>query len=373
MFQRKIITVFGTRPEAIKLAPVINKLEDSNLFEAVIVVTAQHREMLDQVLKLFQIAPHYDLDIMEEKQELFDITIKSIKGLKSILQKEKPDLLLVQGDTTTTLSAALSAFYLKTPIGHIEAGLRTFKKYQPFPEEMNRQLTSLLSDLCFAPTEVSRDNLLAEGVKDENIFVTGNTVIDALLATVRDDYIFTHPVLSKIDFDSRRIVLVTIHRRESWGEPLKRICHAIKRIVADVKDIEVIFSLHPNPLVKEEAKQILGGKKRVYLLEALDYESFANLLNKCYLILTDSGGIQEEAPTLGKPVLVLREVTERPEAIEAGTAKLAGIEEENIVKLSLELLTNSASYGKMARASNPYGDGKAAERIIEVLGKYFSK
>ncbi len=373
MSKRKIMAVFGTRPEAIKLAPVIKELKGTGLFETAVVVTAQHREMLDGVLALFEITPDYDLNIMEEKQELFDITVKSLKGLNPILRQEEPDFLLVQGDTTTTLAAALSAFYLKIPIGHVEAGLRTFKKYQPFPEEMNRQLTSLLSDLCFAPTEVARGNLLAEGVNDKNIFVTGNTVIDALLSTVKDGYIFNIPELRKIDFDSRRVVLVTVHRRESWGEPLQSICKAIRKIAEHIEDIEVIFSLHPNPVVKKEVQGILGNKERIYLLDALDYETFVNLMNRCYLVLTDSGGIQEEAPSLGKPVLVLRKVTERPEAIKAGTAKLAGIEEENIVKLSIELLTDATSYEKMARASNPYGDGNAAKRITEVLEKYFSK
>jgi UDP-N-acetylglucosamine 2-epimerase (non-hydrolysing) len=367
MSRTKIITVFGTRPEAIKLAPVIEKLRKERQFEVVVVVTAQHREMLDGVLQLFDITPNYDLNIMVERQNLFDITLKSLSGLQEILEKEKPDLLIVQGDTTTTLAAALSAFYMKIPIAHVEAGLRTFDKYGPFPEEMNRQLTSLLSDICFAPTEVARQNLLAEGIKPENIFVTGNTVIDALLGIAGRACTFSDAVLKTVDFDSRRIILVTAHRRENWGAPLKCICSAISQIIDQESDTEVVFSVHRNPQVRETVKGMLDGKERVHLVEPLGYEEFVHAMDRSYLILTDSGGIQEEAPALGKPVLVLRQITERPEAIEAGTARLVGTDTKRIVQATLELLNDSALYGRMAKAANPYGDGRASDRIVAIL------
>jgi UDP-N-acetylglucosamine 2-epimerase (non-hydrolysing) len=367
--KRKIITVFGTRPEAIKLAPVIEKLRQEGQFEVVVVVTAQHREMLDGVLQLFDITPHYDLNIMVERQNLFDVTVKSLSGLRDVLGKEKPSLLIVQGDTTTTLSAALSAFYLKIPIAHVEAGLRTFDKYHPFPEEMNRQLTSLLADFCFAPTEIARGNLQAEGVRDENIFVTGNTVIDALLSVAKKARPFTNPVLKTIDFDSNRIILVTAHRRENWGEPLRCICTAISRIVDQERNTEVIFSVHRNPLVRQTVSDALNAKERVHLVDPLSYEEFVRVMEKSYLILTDSGGIQEEAPALRKPVLVMREITERPEAIEAGTARLVGTDTDKIVAETCRLLDDSSAYASMANAVNPYGDGKASDRIVAALEK----
>lgn len=367
MSRTKILTVFGTRPEAIKLAPVIGKLGADSQFQVLVAVTAQHRQMLDQVLETFGLVPDYDLNIMVDRQDLFDITLKSLSGLKGVLEKEKPGLLMVQGDTTTTLAAALSAFYMKIPIAHVEAGLRTFDKYHPFPEEMNRQLTSLLSDLCFAPTEVARQNLLAEGIKPENIFVTGNTVIDALLSIARKDYNFSHPVLRSVDFDSRRVVVVTAHRRENWGEPLKNICSAISQIVDLQSDIEIVFSVHRNPSVRETVREILDEKERVHLLEPLGYEEFVHLMDGSHLILTDSGGIQEEAPALGKPVLVLRQITERPEAIEAGTARLVGTDARSIVEATHQLLNEPGVYNRMARAANPYGDGKASDRIVAIL------
>jgi len=366
MGKLKIATVFGTRPEAIKLAPVLQALYRRGL-DSIVIATAQHREMLDQVLELFSIKPDYDLDIMLQEQDLFDISLNVLQGLQHILEKEKPDALLVQGDTTTTFIAALAAFYLKIKIGHIEAGLRTFDKNHPFPEEMNRQLTSRLTDLHFAPTEVAQKNLVREGIPTGSIFITGNTVIDALLATVRDDYSFTEPPLSEIDFINKKVVLVTTHRRESWGEPLQNICLAVKKLAEDYPDVEVVFSVHLNPQVQQAAKSILDGIKRVHLINPLDYEPFVQLMNKSYLILTDSGGIQEEAPSLGKPVLILREITERPEAITAGTAKIVGRDTDRIATKASLLLSNPNEYRKMAKAKNPYGDGKAAERIVDIL------
>lgn len=364
----KVATVFGTRPEAIKVAPVLQALDRRGL-DSIVIVTAQHREMLDQVLSLFSINPDYDLDIMLQKQDLFDISLNALQGLQSLLEKEKPDFLLVQGDTTTTFIAALAAFYLKIKIGHIEAGLRTFDKNNPFPEEMNRQLTSKLTDFHFAPTEIAQKNLEGEGVPTGNIFITGNTVIDALLTTVRDDYSFTEPPLDKIDFINRKVILITAHRRESWGEPLQNICLAVKKLAESYPDIEVIFSVHLNPRVQQVARSVLDGIERVHLINPLDYEPFVQLMNKSYLILTDSGGIQEEAPSLGKPVLVLREVTERPEAITAGTAKIVGRDTNRIVIETSLLLSNQNEYRKMAKAKNPYGDGKAAGRIVEIILK----
>jgi UDP-N-acetylglucosamine 2-epimerase (non-hydrolysing) len=368
---RKIIIVFGTRPEAIKLAPVIAELKKRGIFKVVVVVTAQHREMLDQVLSLFNIVPDYDLDIMQPEQSLFDISVQALEGLEKVLIQEKPDLLLVQGDTTTTFVAALAAFYLKIPVGHVEAGLRTFDKQRPFPEEINRKLTTALADLHFAPTEQAKLNLLAEGVPKETIYVTGNTVIDALLATVRDGYKFNHPILSQIDFSSYKTLLVTAHRRESWGKPLSAICEAIKEIVTTQPDVCVVFSIHLNPEVQRTVNTLLDGEDRVFLVDPIDYEPFVQLMDKAHLILTDSGGIQEEAPSLGKPVLVLRELTERPEAVEAGTVKVVGREPERIVSETIKLIRNQAAYKQMAQAINPYGDGRASERIANIITDYF--
>ncbi len=360
----KVMVVFGTRPEAIKMAPVIKELKKVKDINTIVCVTAQHREMLDQVLTLFKIKPDYDLDLMKEKQDLFTITAGVLGGMKTILEKEQPDLVLVHGDTTTTFAAALAAFYLRIPVGHVEAGLRTRNKYSPFPEEINRTLTGRLAELHFAPTDTSRDNLLAESTAQFKIWVTGNTVIDALLDTVRDDYSFA-PELAEIDLH-KRILLVTTHRRENWGEPMRQIYQALIDLVDEFPDVEVVFPVHKNPVVRDIALEMLGQKERFHLIEPLDYEPFANLMNRCYLVLTDSGGLQEEAPSLGKPVLVLRDTTERPEAVQAGTVKLTGTNRQRIYQAAYTLLSDPAAYEKMARAINPYGDGKAARRIAKV-------
>ncbi|MGI6413295.1 MAG: non-hydrolyzing UDP-N-acetylglucosamine 2-epimerase [Syntrophomonadaceae bacterium] len=359
------MVVFGTRPEAIKMAPVIRELKKVEDIKTVVVVTAQHREMLDQVLNLFKIVPDYDLNLMKEHQDLFSLTTGVLNGVKSILEKEKPDLVLVHGDTTTTFTASLAAFYLKIPVGHVEAGLRTRNKYSPFPEEINRTLTGKLAELHFAPTEANKQNLLAESVASLKIWVTGNTVIDALLETVSSNYVFG-PEFKNINFNNR-ILLVTTHRRENWGTQMRSIYEALIRLVDEFSDVEVIFPVHKNPIVRNVALEMLEGKERVHLLEPLDYEPFANLMNISYIILTDSGGMQEEAPSLGKPVLVLRDTTERPEALQAGTVKLVGTNKRSIYEAAKILLTNKYEYKKMARAVNPYGDGKAAARIVDVI------
>ena len=364
----KIITIFGTRPEAIKLAPVIRELKrNTKDFVCHVVVTAQHRQMLDQVLDLFGIVPDYDLDIMTDDQSLFDVTANALKGLESILRREQPSVVLVQGDTTTSFVAALAAFYLDIPVAHVEAGLRTYDKHNPFPEEINRRLTSHIADLHFAPTERARDNLLREGIPPEGIFVTGNTVIDALLSVVDDDYEFEQPVLRGLDFSARKVIVVTAHRRESFGEPMRCIFSALRHLVACEPDIEIVYPVHLNPNVRRAAKEILQGVERVHLIEPLPYKPFVQLLNRCYLILTDSGGIQEEAPSLGKPVLVMREATERPEAIEAGVAKLVGTDRHRILREVAVLLDDPLAYEQMARPANPFGDGRASERIVKAL------
>lgn len=372
MTQIKVMTVFGTRPEAIKMAPVVLELTKYPEFiKPVVAVTAQHREMLDQVLNLFKIKPDYDLDIMCQGQTLFDITCRAMQGLNDVLAKEKPDIVLVHGDTTTTFAGALAAFYHQISVGHVEAGLRTRNKYSPYPEEMNRKLTGSLADLHFAPTTTSRHNLLAENVNSENIFVTGNTVIDALLVTVSKHYIFADDLLKNIDFDHKRIVLVTTHRRENLGEPMRHVYQAVRNIVSEFADVEVVFPVHKNPKVRQVVQEELGQVDRVHLIDPLDYEPFANLLGRSYLVLTDSGGIQEEAPALGKPVLVLRDTTERPEAVEAGTVKLIGTERDRVYKEMRLLLADQQEYDKLANACNPYGDGKAAQRIVKtILYKY---
>lgn len=370
----KVMSVFGTRPEAIKMVPVIKELKSRpDKFKSVVAVTAQHREMLDQVLNLFNIKPDYDLGIMKPGQNLFDITTKALLGLKPVLEEEQPDVLLVQGDTTTTFVASLAAFYLKIPVGHVEAGLRSFDKNHPFPEEINRAMTTVIADYHFAPTETARQNLLASAVPGERIHVTGNTVIDALIQTVKPNYAFTQSELKDVDFDDKRIILVTAHRRENWGEPLQNICLAIKEVVEKNSDVEVVFSVHLNPVVQQTAHEILGGIDRVHLIRPLDYEPFVQLINKSYLCLTDSGGIQEEAPSLGKPVLVLREVTERPEGIEAGTVRLVGRDTKRIVSQVQCLLEDGEEYSRMARAVNPYGDGQASKRIAGILETSFTK
>lgn len=360
---KKVMIVFGTRPEAIKMCPLVKELRSRESIKTVVCVTGQHKEMLDQVLNCFEITPEYDLAIMIKNQTLFDININILQKIKIVLEKEKPDVVLVHGDTTTTFATALSAYYLQIPVGHVEAGLRTHNIYSPYPEEFNRQSVSIISAYNFAPTELSRNNLINEGKNPDFIFVTGNTAIDALKTTVRDDY--THPVLEWIGTD--RLVLLTAHRRENLGEPLKRIFRAIRRVIDETNDIKVIYPIHLNPIVRKSALDIFGKCDRIKLIEPLEVIDFHNFMARSYMILTDSGGIQEEAPSLGKPVIVLRDTTERPEGIEAGTLKLAGTDEENIYKEFKNLLTNKSEYEKMSRASNPYGDGFASKRIADIL------
>ena len=364
----KVMTVFGTRPEAIKMAPIVLELQKHpDTIVPVVAVTAQHREMLDQVLNLFQIKPDHDLNIMAAGQTLFDITTRAMMGLDKVLTEEEPDIVLVHGDTTTTFAGALAAYYHQTAVGHVEAGLRTHNKYSPFPEEMNRRLTGCIADLNFAPTSTSEANLLAENVPPESIFVTGNTVIDALHHTVRDDFDFQEESLKDVDFQNKRIILVTTHRRENLGEPMRHVYKALKQLTEEFDDVEVVFPVHKNPKVREVVNEELGGLAKVHLIDPLDYEPFANLMHKAHLILTDSGGVQEEAPALGKPVLVLRDTTERPEAVDAGTVKLIGTDRERVYEEAKKLLTDKAEYSRMAESVNPYGDGKAAARIIQAI------
>lgn len=364
----KVLTVFGTRPEAIKMAPLVKELKRcGDRISCRVAVTAQHREMLDQVLDLFEITPDYDLDIMQPGQTLFDITNRSLRGLKEVLEADRPDLTLVHGDTTTTFVAALASYYLQVPVGHVEAGLRTGNKYSPFPEEMNRRLAGALTDIHFAPTGRARKNLLAENVRDEDIFVTGNTVIDALLATVKKDYSFNDPVLNGIDFLKKRVLLLTTHRRENLGGPMRDIYLALREILGMHQDVEIIFPVHKNPAVRAVVSEVMGGLGRVHLIEPMDYAPFVNLMRKCYMVLTDSGGMQEEAPSLGKPVLVLRNTTERPEAVEAGTVALVGTGREAVFKEANSLLSDAGHYRAMAGAVNPYGDGKASKRIVQAI------
>ncbi len=365
------MTVFGTRPEAIKMAPLVLKLkQNSDRFETVTVVTAQHREMLDSVLEIFNIKPDYDLNIMKERQTLSGITGLVLKELDSIIEKEKPDVVLVHGDTTTTFSAALSAFYHQTAIGHVEAGLRTWNKYSPWPEEMNRQMTDDLTDIYFAPTTESKANLLKENHKKDHIFVTGNTAIDALRSTVHKDY--HHDVMDVIDPD-KKMILITMHRRENQGEPMKQVFKAMKKVVEKHDDIELVYPVHLNPVVQQTAKEILGDVDRVHLIEPLDVVDFHNLASRSYFIMTDSGGVQEEAPSLGKPVLVLRDTTERPEGVTAGTLKLVGTDADVVEKEMTRLIVDKAEYDRMANAKNPYGDGKASDRILDSLSYYFKQ
>lgn len=364
----KVMTVFGTRPEAIKMAPIVLELQKHpDTIVPVVAVTAQHREMLDQVLNLFHIKPDHDLNIMAAGQTLFDITTRAMMGLDKVLTEEKPDIVLVHGDTTTTFAGALAAYYHQTAVGHVEAGLRTHNKYSPFPEEMNRRLTGCIADLNFAPTSTSEANLLAENVPPESIFVTGNTVIDALHHTVRDDFDFQEESLKDVDFQNKRIILVTTHRRENLGEPMRHVYKALKQLTEEFDDVEVVFPVHKNPKVREVVNEELGGLAKVHLIDPLDYEPFANLMHRAYLILTDSGGVQEEAPALGKPVLVLRDTTERPEAVDAGTVKLIGTDRERVYEEAKKLLTDKAEYSRMAESVNPYGDGTAAARIIQAI------
>ncbi|MGF7183936.1 UDP-N-acetylglucosamine 2-epimerase (non-hydrolyzing) [Desulfitispora alkaliphila] len=365
----KVMTIFGTRPEAIKMAPLVKELEQSEVLESVVTVTAQHREMLDQVMDLFKIVPDYDLNLMRPGQTLFTITAGALTGLEGVLKNEKPDLVLVHGDTTTTFVAGLASFYLQIPVGHVEAGLRTGNKLSPFPEEMNRRLTGVVADLHFAPTVNSGQNLLDEGISPESIYTTGNTVIDALKTTVDKEYTFDDPVLKQVDFDNKKVILVTAHRRENLGEPMARIFRGIRRVLEQVPEAEVIFPVHKNPKVREVVEQELGDIQRVHQIEPLDYEPFVNLLQKSYLIMTDSGGIQEEAPSLGKPVLVLRDTTERPEAVNAGTVRLVGTDAEKVEQEALKLLKDPSAYREMSNAVNPYGDGLASRRIVQAIEK----
>ncbi|MBD8136284.1 UDP-N-acetylglucosamine 2-epimerase (non-hydrolyzing) [Bacillus sp. CFBP 13597] len=360
----KVMTVFGTRPEAIKMAPVVLELKKHpEEIETIVVVTAQHREMLDQVLQCFQINPDHDLDMMKDRQTLEEITTRGLEKLSSLMKEIKPDIVLVHGDTTTTFIASLAAFYNKIQIGHVEAGLRTGNKYSPYPEEMNRQLTGVMADLHFAPTNQAAENLISENKKSDCIHITGNTAIDALKTTVSKDY--DHPILSGLNGD--RMLLMTAHRRENIGKPMEEIFRSVKRLLEDYTDIQVVFPLHKNPVVREIAYRIFGETERLHLIEPLEVLDFHNFAAHAHLILTDSGGVQEEAPSLGVPVLVLRDTTERPEGIDAGTLLLAGIEEERIYQLASELLTNEETYKKMATASNPYGDGFASKRIVDIL------
>ncbi len=366
----KVFTVFGTRPEAIKMAPLIYELKSRPSIDCKVCVTAQHREMLDMVLNLFDIKPDFDLNIMTERQALAGITTKALTGLEEVFRQEKPDLVLVHGDTSTTFAGSLAAYYNQIKVGHVEAGLRTYDKYFPFPEEMNRRLTGVISDLHFSPTKNNRANLINEGINPDSIFVTGNTVIDAFKTTIKKDFSFEGTPLEGIDMN-KRIILMTAHRRENLGTPLENICKAVFRIVRDFPDVEVIYPVHLNPAVRETANAILGNIPRVHLVEPLDVDVLHNAMNKAHLILTDSGGLQEEAPALGKPVLVLRGETERPEATEAGTVKIAGTEEDIIYSLTSQLLTDENEYHKMSVAVNPYGDGNASRRIADAILYHF--
>lgn len=360
---KKVMLVFGTRPEAIKMCPLVNELKTRKEIETVVCVTGQHRQMLDQVLEAFQVVPDYDLSIMKDRQTLFDVTTNILNRIKAVLEEVRPDVVLVHGDTSTTFVTALACFYLQIPVGHVEAGLRTYNIYSPYPEEFNRQAVSIISSYNFAPTELSKENLLREGKNPDTIYVTGNTAIDALKTTVREDY--THPELEWAK--GSRLIMITAHRRENLGEPMKHMFRAIRRVCDEHPDVKAIYPIHMNPVVRETANAILGDDERIHIIEPLDVLDFHNFLSRSYLILTDSGGIQEEAPSLGKPVLVMRDTTERPEGIKAGTLKLVGTDEEVIYKNFKLLLEDKEEYNKMSLASNPYGDGFAGRRIADIL------
>jgi UDP-N-acetylglucosamine 2-epimerase (non-hydrolysing) len=366
----KVMTIFGTRPEAIKMAPVVKALAEAPDMDPIVTVTAQHRDMLDQVLRLFDITPDYDLNIMSPGQTLYDVTDRALLGLKSVLEEAKPDVVLVHGDTTTTFAGALASFYQEIPVGHVEAGLRTGNIYSPFPEEMNRKLTGSLATYHFAPTSSSESNLVKENINQDHLYVTGNTVIDALATTVREDYVFEEEAINALD-STKRIVLVTTHRRENLGEPMRHVYGAIRQLVEEFEDIQIVFPVHKNPKVRQVVQEELGTVERVTLIDPLDYEPFANLMAKSYLILTDSGGIQEEAPALGKPVLVLRDTTERPEAVTAGTVRLVGTDKDAVHDAAYELLHDEDAYKIMSNSVNPYGDGQASRRIVEALRHEF--
>lgn len=369
----KVMTIFGTRPEAIKMCPLVKELESREEIQSIVCVTAQHRQMLDQVLKLFEITPDYDLNIMRDRQTLTGITTRALEGLEQVLEEAKPDLVLVHGDTTTTFAGSLAAYYHQIPVGHVEAGLRTYQKYFPFPEEMNRKMTGAIADLHFSPTISNKQNLLKENVDESSIFITGNTVIDALKTTVRKDYEFMTPQLQQVDFENRKIITMTAHRRENLGKPLEQICQAVLRIAKEFSDVTVVYPVHLNPKVRETAFSILGEQENIMLIDPLDVEELHNLMDRCHFLLTDSGGIQEEAPALGKPVLVLRNETERPEAVEAGTVRIAGCDEETVYQMTKQLLTEQEEYEKMSRAVNPYGDGEASRRITDAILYHFGQ
>ncbi len=369
----KVLSIFGTRPEAIKMAPIVLKMEEDDAIESIVCVTAQHREMLDQVLDLFKIVPDYDLDIMQKNQTLTQITARALEKLDGVISDCKPDIILVHGDTTTTFVGALAAFYQQVKIGHVEAGLRTYNKYAPFPEEINRRLTTNVTDIHFAPTELNRKNLNSEGIADNTIYTVGNSVIDALLFVANKPYEFEEPVLKKLDFETKRVVTVTCHRRENLGENMENIFSALHELASEFSDIEIVYPVHLNPKVRDIANRILEKTDRVHLIEPLEYQPFVNLLAKSHILITDSGGIQEEAPSLGKPVLVVREETERPEAIEAGTIKLAGVKKESIVEKAKALLTNRNIYESMSKASNPYGNGTSSDQIVDIIKKEITK
>lgn len=366
-----VLTVFGTRPEAVKMAPLVKTIAASEDFVSKVCVTAQHREMLDQVLEIFGIAPDYDLDIMKSRQTLGGIARMALEGLEKVIEALKPDMVLVHGDTSTTFVASLAAFYAKIPVGHVEAGLRTFDKYSPFPEEMNRKLTGCIADLHFAPTQTNYNNLIREGVHPDTIHITGNTAIDALRTTILQDYTFDDPTLKKLNFSGKRVITVTAHRRENLGKPLENVFHALEVIVQKYPDVEIVYPVHLNPAVQEPAKAILGEIDRVHLIHPIQVQDMHNLMSRSYLVLTDSGGLQEEAPSLGKPVLVARNETERPEAVQAGTVKVIGTELDRVVQETSLLLEDFNEYQKMARSINPYGDGHASERILEAIRYHF--
>lgn len=371
MTKIKVLSVFGTRPEAIKMCPLVKTLEKDNRIESIVCATAQHREMLDTVLEIFNVKPQYDLDIMAHGQTIVDVSNKVLTGVDKVIKECNPDIVLVHGDTSTTLNGALAAFYNQKLIGHVEAGLRTGDIYSPFPEEANRKLTGAIATLHFSATKSNKVNLEKENIHN-NIYITGNTVIDALLSVIDKNHKFDDEILNDIDFENKKIILLTAHRRENWGNPMKDIFEAVKEIIIKNEDINVIFPMHKNPLIRELASEVFKGiEDKIHLIEPLEYVDFANLMAKCYLIMTDSGGIQEEAPALGKPVIVLRTETERPEAVEAGTVKLAGIKKDNIFNIANELINDKEAYNKMAHAVNPYGDGKACFRIVNHIVDYF--
>lgn len=369
--KKKIVSVFGTRPEAIKMCPLVKGLEADQDLESICLVSGQHREMLDQVLEVFDVTPDYDLKVMKPNQSLTQVTSNILINIEGVLDEIKPDMVLVHGDTTTSFTAALAAFYKHIPVGHVEAGLRTFDKWSPWPEEVNRNLTGRIADIHFAPTEKNKNNLINEHISEENIVLTGNTVIDAMHMVIEEDFIFNHDLLDSIDFENEKVITMTAHRRENLGEPMRNIFKAIKRLVEDL-NVRVIYPVHLNPKVREIANDVFGDMDKIHLIEPIDYKQFANLQNKSYLIMTDSGGLQEESPSLGKPILVLRKETERPEALKAGTVKLAGIEEQVIYDLAYELLTDEGAYAKMSNAVNPYGDGTAVQKTIEGIKAYFN-